>query len=151
MYTRIFFIKLVSTAFFIGYLPLIPGTFGSLAGLAIYWPFRNSTPVIALCAAATAAAGFLTAGPMERIAGKKDPGYIVMDEVCGMLISLIGVPFSLHAAVFAFFVFRILDTLKPYPAGSLQTLKGSFGVMSDDIIAGIYTNMVVQIVARCAS
>lgn len=95
--------------------------------------------------------GFLVAGRAEEIFNKKDARYIVIDEIVGMLLSLIFIPYDIKLVIIAFIIFRILDALKPYPAGSLENLKGSLGVMSDDIIAGLYTNIILQIVLRLAS
>lgn len=83
--------------------------------------------------------------------GEKDPGCIVIDEVCGMLLSLAFLPPDPGLVIFAFLVFRIMDTLKPYPAGVLQRLKGSVGIMSDDIVAGFYTNIILQLILKLAS
>ena len=88
---------------------------------------------------------------MERLSGKKDPGCIVIDEVAGMLIALSFMPADLKIIFLGFLIFRILDTLKPYPAGRLQHLRGSVGVMADDLIAGIYTNIVLQAILKLAS
>jgi phosphatidylglycerophosphatase A len=88
---------------------------------------------------------------MERFSGKKDPGCIVIDEVAGMLIALSFMPLDLKIIFLGFLIFRILDTFKPYPAGRLQHLRGSLGVMADDLIAGIYTNIVLQVILKLAS
>jgi phosphatidylglycerophosphatase A len=79
----------------------------------------------------------------ERFYGKKDPPEVVIDEVLGIWISLLFHPFSVIKAVLAFFIFRILDILKPFPAGRAQGLKGGLGVMMDDVVAGIYTNLII--------
>jgi phosphatidylglycerophosphatase A len=95
--------------------------------------------------------GFLVCGEAEKIFNKKDARYIVIDEVIGMLLSLMFVPYDIKLVIIAFFLFRLLDTLKPYPAGRLQEIKGSIGVLADDIIAGLYTNIILQVVLRFAS
>lgn len=93
----------------------------------------------------------MVTGKAERIFNKKDARCIVIDEVGGIFLSLIFVPYAIKLALLAFVVFRILDALKPYPAGYLQNLRGSLGIMGDDIIAGIYTNIILQVVLRLAS
>jgi phosphatidylglycerophosphatase A len=95
--------------------------------------------------------GFLVSGPTERLLNKKDARCIVIDEASGMLLSLVFLPYDIKLVVIGFCLFRILDSLKPYPAGSLQNLKGSSGIMIDDIIAGFYTNIILQIVLRSAA
>jgi phosphatidylglycerophosphatase A len=95
--------------------------------------------------------GLLSAGKAEKIFNRKDAGCIVIDEVSGMLLALIFIPYSIKLAIIAFVLFRILDGLKPYPAGLFQNLKGSLGIMSDDIVAGLYTNIILQVALRLAS
>lgn len=68
-----------------------------------------------------------------------------------MLLGLVFIPYSLNLVIIAFVLFRILDTLKPFPAGRLERLPGSMGIMADDILAGIYTNIILQIVLRLTS
>jgi len=143
-----FIVIAVSTFFYIGYLPLIPGTFGSIAGISLFYLLGGAPLCAAILVSLLAAAGFLTAGRAERIMHRKDPACIVIDEACGMLLSLLFVPYEPRLAVLAFLLFRILDALKPYPAGPLQRLSGAAGIMSDDIIAGLYTNIILQIVSR---
>lgn len=75
----------------------------------------------------------------------------MIDEVSGMLLSLIFLPYDIKLVIIAFILFRILDTLKPYPLGRLQNLAGSIGIMSDDIVAGLYTNIILQVVLRLVS
>ena len=77
---------------------------------------------------------------------KKDPSCVVIDEVCGMLLSLIFLPYNIKLVIIAFLIFRILDTLKPFPVGRLERMKGGPGIMLDDIAAGIYTNIILQVV-----
>ncbi|MFA5411126.1 MAG: phosphatidylglycerophosphatase A [Candidatus Omnitrophota bacterium] len=144
-------IKIISTFFYVGYLPLIPGTFGSIAGLFLFYLLHHNAFIYAASLLALMLLGFLTCGEAEQIFQKKDARYIVIDEVIGMLLSLLFIPYDIKLVVIAFFLFRLLDTLKPYPAGKLQGLRGSIGIISDDIIAGLYTNIILQAVLRLAS
>jgi len=148
---RKFIVLITGTFFYIGYLPLIPGTFGSLAGLGLFYLVKDSMPIYFLFTVALIILGFLVSGEAEEILNKKDARPIVIDEVCGMLLSLLFIPYDIKLTIIAFFVFRLLDTLKPFPSCALERLKGSAGVMSDDIIAGIYTNIILQVVVRLAS
>jgi len=144
-------IKTISTFFYIGYLPFIPGTFGSIAGILLFYLIKDSLPVYALFTLSLIILGFLVTGKAEKILNKKDAKCIVIDEVCGMLLSLIFIPYNIKTVIIAFILFRILDSLKPYPAARLQNLKGSRGIMADDIVAGLYTNIILQIILRLAS
>jgi phosphatidylglycerophosphatase A len=141
----------LSTFFYVGYLPLVPGTFGSLAGLTIYLFLKNNPQLYLFITAILVFLGYAISGKAERIIGTKDARYIVIDEVCGMLICFLFLPFNAKLVIAGFFLFRLLDTLKPFPGGRLERYKGSVGIMSDDIVAGIYTNIILQVVFRLAS
>lgn len=142
---------LISTFFYLGYIPFIPGTFGSLAGILLFYLTQSNPVSYLLLTFILTILGFLTAGQTERALDKKDARVIVIDEVCGMLIGLMLIPLDIRLVIVAFLLFRLLDILKPYPAGWLQKLKGSMGIMGDDIVAGLYTNIILQIVLRVAS
>ncbi|MDO8489375.1 MAG: phosphatidylglycerophosphatase A [Candidatus Omnitrophota bacterium] len=147
-----FLAKVISSVFFIGYLPLIPGTFGSLAGVGLFYLCRGlSQSAYFLFIFCIASFGLLTSGRVERLLNKKDPSCVVIDEVMGMLIALSFMPYDLKIVILAFFIFRILDTLKPYPAGKLQDVHGAVGIMADDLVAGVYTNIVLQVILKLAS
>jgi len=144
-----FLIKATSTVFFIGYLPLVPGTFGSIFGVGLFYLFKGTTWVTYfLFIFGIIVLGLITSGRTEKLLNKKDPRCIVIDEVAGMLIALSFMPYDLKIIFLAFLIFRILDTLKPYPAVRLQNRHGAIGVVGDDLIAGIYTNIVLQIILK---
>lgn len=146
-----FLIKVLSTFFYLGYLPLAPGTFGSLAGILLFYLTKDNLFNYSLFTCALLILGFLVAGRQERILKTKDAKCIVIDEVGGMLLSLAFLPYDIKLVALGFLLFRILDTLKPYPASRIQDLKGSLGIMGDDIVAGLYTNIMLQALARLAS
>lgn len=140
-----------SSFFYVGYLPLVPGTFGSLAGLILFLLVKENATNYILLTLGLTLLGFLVSGEAERTAGEKDASHIVIDEVSGMLLSLFFIPYDIKLLFLAFMLFRILDSFKPFPAGLLQKLRGSLGVMGDDIVAAIYTNIILQVVLRLAS
>ena len=144
-------IKLISTFFYIGYLPFIPGTFGSLAGVLVYCFLKNNTLSYILATFALVIIGIIFAGKAEAVFNKKDPRCVVIDEVAGILISFMFLPFDVRLLVVGFFVFRLLDTLKPYPACVFERRHGGVGIMGDDIVAGIYTNIILQVFFRLSS
>jgi len=145
-------IKAISTFFFVGYLPLIPGTFGSIAGVGIFYLFNDSSCqgyfIFVFCIIIL---GLLTSGRAEKVFNKKDPGCIVIDEIMGMLIALSFLPLDPKIIILAFLIFRILDTLKPFPAGRLQNMHGAIGIMGDDLVAGVYANIILQVILRLNS
>ena len=109
---------LISTCGYVGYAPVAPGTFGSAAGLAVLYLVRlsGSTYVELGVIAALFVAGIWSGSQTEQHSGREDPGYVVIDEVVGMLITLFLVPMTLPAVLVAFLIFRVLDILKPFPA-----------------------------------
>ncbi|MCM8797430.1 MAG: phosphatidylglycerophosphatase A [Candidatus Omnitrophica bacterium] len=144
-----FLVIVTSSFFFVGYLPFIPGTFGSFAAIVLFclvWP--NSFLYICIVLVALAS-GFLVGAKAEKIYARKDPPCVVIDEVAGMLLALAFLPsYKTEVIVTAFLLFRLLDTFKPYPADRLQLLGGSLGIMSDDLIAAFYTNFILQAALR---
>lgn len=151
MNLRRFFIKTVATFFYVGYLPFIPGTFASLAAIGVFYLVKDKACVYILVTAVSIISGFLFAGEAEKIFNKKDARCIVIDEVSGMLLGLLFVPYNTKIVVIAFLLFRIFDSLKPYPVRRLEKLKGGAGIMCDDIAAGLYTNIILQAVFRVFS
>lgn len=138
-------VKLISTFFYIGYLPRAPGTYASLVGVAIYFLIKDSLFCYVSVTVAVTVAGFLVSGMAEKAFSQKDARCIVIDEVCGMLLCFFLVPFNLINLVLGFALFRIFDITKPYPAKRIQNLKGSAGIMLDDIIAAVYANIILHI------
>lgn len=137
----------VSTCGYIGFAPFAPGTVGSIAGLGIWWVLgeRLTTPTGLAGLLACALLGVWAAGVTERHQGGIDPGIVVVDEVVGMLVSLAFVATSPMAAVAAFLLFRAFDIVKPFPARHAERLPGGWGIMADDVIAGLYANLVVRL------
>lgn len=136
------------TGCYAGYAPVGPGTAGSLVGMAIYFLeyliFREMSWVVNLVAAAVLFYPFMRlADEGERFFGEKDPGQVVIDEVLGYWVSVLFFPFNLKVALAAFFIFRIMDIIKPWPVNRLQNLKGGMGIMIDDCVAGLYTILVM--------
>ncbi len=147
-----FLTKITTTVFFIGYLPLIPGTFGSLAALGLFYLLKPINAVLYfLFIICILLLGLLTCTRAEKIFNKKDPGCIVIDEVMGMLIALSFMPLDLRIILLAFIFFRIIDSLKPFPASRIQNMHGAVGIMGDDLVAGIYTNIVLQVILKITS
>lgn len=141
-------VELITSFFYLGHSPFMPGTMGSLGGLILYFIVRNNDILFAFSILFLFTLGVLFAGEAEKVYRRKDPAMIVIDEACGMLLALFFVPFSLYSVILGFFLFRIFDILKPPPARRLEKLTGSLGIMFDDIVAALYTNIILQIVFR---
>lgn len=142
-------IKLIASLFFLGYLPFIPGTIASLAGLGLCLLIGGNQNLYLIVTAAVVCSGFLVAGRAERIFAAKDASQIVIDELGGLLIALWLLPHEPVYLITGFVIYRLLDWLKPYPLRRLENLPGSLGIMLDDIGAGIYTNIILQITVCC--
>ncbi|MEK6728203.1 MAG: phosphatidylglycerophosphatase A [Candidatus Omnitrophota bacterium] len=142
-------IKSISTFFFIGYLPVAPGTFGSLAGVGLFYLLKESGINPLIVTSGLIILGFLVTEKAEKLFAKKDPSFVVIDEVAGMFLSLLFLPvYDIKVLIIAFFYFRLIDTFKPFPAGRVEKMKGALGLMGDDIVAAVYTNIILQLVLR---
>jgi phosphatidylglycerophosphatase A len=152
----------IATGFGAGFMPFGPGTFGSLVGLliaygliSVFMPdailLQNS---LIVAGGILAAVGIWSGTRAERIFDQKDAGQIVIDEVCGQVISFIFIaPYLARLGpqwrwwmIAGFALFRFFDIFKPYPLKGLQHLTGGLGVMMDDIIAGIYAAILLSLV-----
>jgi phosphatidylglycerophosphatase A len=134
----------IATVLGIGYAPVAPGTFGSAAGLVVWWLLPGSPIVQAVAIVAIFIAGSWAGSVAERHFGRADPGQVVIDEVMGMLMTLFLNPVGWRGAIAGFFLFRLFDVIKPYPANRLEQLHGGIGVMADDGMAAIYANLVLR-------
>ena len=151
----------------VGYLPLAPGTWGSLVGVAIYLGVESLTlrlanaaftiPPLPLLLAVElilitiiTLVGIWAATRTERLSGRKDPGKVVIDEVAGQLIALLpAMRFFDHgwlSILAAFLLFRLFDIIKPYPARRLEHLESGLGIMCDDLVAGAYAGVGTSII-----
>jgi phosphatidylglycerophosphatase A len=156
----------------VGYLPLAPGTWGSLVGIGVFALVRGASMKLMFDAAAgrnfnllhvyygvlavelvaivvITLAGIWAASRTEKLSGRKDPGKVVIDEVAGQFIALMPVPYLLGtawwSAILAFILFRFFDIVKPYPARKLESLEAGLGIMADDIVAGVYAATIVAV------
>ena len=145
--------RLISTVGYIGYLPIAPGTWGSAAGLVVYAAVRAAAGPVAELAVVVLllAAGVWSATVTGREMGDDDPGPVVIDEVVGMLITLLMNPVGWIGALVGFLLFRVADIIKPYPANKLEALHGGFGIMADDAMAAVYSNIVLLLVLMSAA
>jgi phosphatidylglycerophosphatase A len=137
--------EVIATAFYVGYAPIVPATFGAALGALAYWFLMPPSRGIAvIVTAALILLAIVTSGKAEEKYGK-DGRRIVIDEVAGMFVSLCFIPKSWPFFLASFLVFRVFDVLKPFPAGRSQRLPGGWGVTADDVFAGIYTNVLIRI------
>lgn len=134
----------IATVGGVGYIPFAPGTFGSAAGLLVWWLLPQSLTAQLAAGLTVFAVGTWAAGVAERHYARTDPGYVVIDEVCGMLVTLFMNPVGWKGALAAFLLFRAADIVKPYPANRFERLHGGLGIMADDAMAGVYANLALR-------
>ena len=138
----------LSTGFYIGYAPFAPGTLGSFEGLFFCYLLSK----IPLGAALVATLIFIAlaiwiAHEAEKVIASKDPGCIVIDEVAGMMVTLLGLPFTPVVALAGFLLFRVLDVFKPPPIRTVERkMTGGVGIVLDDILAGIIANLILRLI-----
>lgn len=146
----------LGTFFGIGRLHPGPGTWGSLAGLVLwlaagYWlrPTREHLAVgTAIAAAVLLVTGIRASAIVAQEAGTDDPGFVVVDEVVGQWIALIGAAAQPRDWLLAFLLFRAFDILKPPPARQFDRMHSGFGIMMDDVAAGVYAMVLVWLTGR---
>ena len=124
----------------VGYLPLAPGTFGSVVGIGVFLLLKSLVFQVVGVVVVTVV-GIWAASRTEQILRQKDPGKVVVDEVAGQMIALL--PLSVFASgkvwiIVSFILFRLFDIFKPYPARRFERLPGGLGIMADDLVAGFY-------------
>ena len=147
MHTLIMFI---ATGCYSGYLPKAPGTWGSLVGLLLFYLLHAlSLPVYLAVVAGLFVVGSFAAGEAEKILDNRDPGVVVIDEIVGILITMIAVPVTPLTMALGFILFRIFDIAKPFPVNFFdQRFHGGLGIMLDDVVAGIYSLIILQLLVR---
>lgn len=143
-----FLVKLIGSGFFTGFTPYATGTVGSAVALLLFLIPGFHVPFIIIPVTILLfVIGGRAAEKMEQQYGQ-DPGVVTIDEFVGMLISLWFIEPTMLNIALAFLIFRILDILKPYPAQLFDSKKGGWNIMLDDVVAGVYTNIIIQVSLR---
>lgn len=140
------FLKYLATLGFIGYLPIAPGTFGSLVAMVFFAILKPPLSVHIFLIIAITVVGTIASHKTEKLLNEKDSRHIVIDEFAGYALSILFLPATLPYLIAAFLLFRLFDILKPPPIRWIEaTISGGFGIVADDLMAGIYTNVLLQI------
>ncbi len=142
------FILILATGFGVGYSPIAPGTLGTLIAIPVYYFLSTiPSPLYEITLIAFLFLSVWISENAEIFFGKKDDTRIVIDEMIGFLITMLWVPKTTRFIIIGFFLFRFFDILKPFPIRGLEKrLKGGFGVVLDDVLAGVYANIILEIV-----
>jgi phosphatidylglycerophosphatase A len=141
--------KLISTFFYVGFLPKLPGTFGTLAGAILYffinYLYYPSDSTLLFITIVIIVVSIVTSHYSIEIFNSKDPLCVVIDEVAGIFVAMLFVPFSIINLIIAFFLFRLFDVWKPLFVRTLENLPGGLGITMDDVGAGLISNLLIQI------
>ena len=142
-------VVLLATGFFAGRAPYAPGTVGTLVALPLCFALSKLGAVWVFAALVVfAAAAIGVAGRAEALFGRKDAPGIVIDEIAGMMVGLAWLPFTFETAAAGFAAFRVFDILKPFPARWIDhRMSGGLGIVLDDLVAGVYANLAVRLLA----
>jgi len=138
------------TCGFIGYLPFAPGTFASLfGGILLYlFPFSSLQSNLTFVACLIAASVILINGYRSET---EDPGYVVIDELAGMCVTMTGHRPTVFNVAAGFILFRIFDIVKPFPVNKAESLARGYGVVADDVVAGIFANIALVVIGFVAA
>jgi phosphatidylglycerophosphatase A len=136
----------LATGGYVGYMPIAPGTFGSVVGLFVYWLIAFlPLPAVFLLMAGFAAVSVWIAHQAAAILGTEDPKQVVVDEIIGMMAALFALPFHPVVWIAGFLLFRGFDIIKPFPISYLEKrCPGGLGIVIDDVVAGIFANILLR-------
>jgi len=142
------FFLFLATGFGVGYSPVAPGTLGTLIAIPVYYFLSNiSSPLYEITLIGFFFLSVWISENAEIFFGKKDDQRIVIDEIVGFLITMLWVLKTLPFIIMGFFLFRFFDILKPFPIRRMERkLKGGFGVVLDDVAAGVYANIILRLI-----
>ena len=140
----------LATGFGVGYSPVAPGTLGTLIAIPVYYFLSNiSSPIYEITLIGFFFLSVWISENAEIFFGKKDDQRIVIDEIMGFLITMLWVSKTAILMVIGFFLFRFFDILKPFPIRRLEKkLKGGYGVVLDDVLAGVYANIALHVITH---
>jgi len=134
----------ITSLFGVGFAPLFGGTLASAVAVAVFFLAKNQFHFFVITVISIILA-FALSGRAEKIWDEKDSKKIVIDDFCGMLVSLLFIPYDVRMVVCGFVVFRLFDAFKVPPIDKIENFKGAAGVVGDDIAAGLYTLVILHI------
>ena len=135
----------------VGYSPVLPGTLGSLVGMLLYFCVASSVTWYAVAFVVLSGIGILASRAILKLTAEKDPSWIVIDEAIGILVTFFGIAPRISILVIGFALFRFLDSTKVFPLDRLEHLPGEWGVLLDDVGAGLYANLALHLLLKVAS
>ena len=138
----------IATCFKVGYLPLAPGTWGSVFAILLWWAFLKNVNIyiFVILIIFSFLIGIVASNIVIDQRGDADPSYIIIDELVGQWLALLFIPQEYFYIAISFILFRFFDIIKPWPISLIEKLPKGLGVMSDDFIAGLITLVLIQII-----
>jgi phosphatidylglycerophosphatase A len=137
--------KILATVFGLGYFPVGPGTAGSLGGLVLCISLHENAALYLLAFIIFFSVGVVSSARAEELFGDKDPSMVVIDEFACIFVVYMLVPLKVSTVVIGFIAYRVIDIMKPPPIKAIEKFRGGWGIMLDDLMAGIYSNLILQI------
>lgn len=142
------FYRLISTGFYVGYIPPFPGTLGALQGIFLYTCLINfNLYVLGTILVILTILGVIASGRLSEIKGERDPDEVIIDEIAGAFLACLGKTTLLELTL-VFVIFRIIDITKPFPVRKFESARAGWGIMLDDLFAGFLTNLLVTFMMR---
>lgn len=141
---KVNFHVMIATCLGLGYSPIAPGTAGSLAGALICFLSRNNFGLFIFLFLALFTIGVMSSGKAEEFFGDKDPSAVVIDELACIFAAYLFIPITVPVLAVGFLIYRAADIVKPPPANLLERVPGGWGIMLDDLAAGVYTNIALR-------
>jgi phosphatidylglycerophosphatase A len=140
----------IATGFYSGYFPLAPGTMGTIVAIPFYFIISlfNSIIYYSIIILVLFIIGTIASSKAIKIYRQEDPSPVVLDEIVGFLVALFLIEITWWRLLAAFFIFRFFDITKPFPVGAVERIGKGFGIMADDLIAGIYTNLIMHLAIK---
>ncbi len=141
--------EFISTGFYSGKLPMMPGTWGSILATIlalIYWPKNWSVELLLICA--TFVISVISSDITSKALNDRDPDCVVIDEILGMEITFFLIKVDIWTALIGLILFRIIDIIKPPPINFLERLPGGWGITADDMLAGVFANLILRLIWR---
>ena len=134
--------EIIATGFYLGRLPA-PGTIGTLVGAGVAYLVSFNLWTVVVAGSVLFLVGLIATSEVIRMTGDPDPEQVIIDEVVGFVACFLLVEFTLYTLVVGFILFRVIDIFKPFPVNLLERVPGAFGVMLDDLVAGLMTSFLM--------
>ncbi len=141
-----------ATGFYIGNIPVMPGTFGTLVGIPFFFLLAKCSVVFSFYFIVSYILfSIWISQEAEKVLNSKDPGCVVIDEIAGYLVTVFALPFNVYTVIGGFLLFRLFDILKPFPVSYFdKKLSGGSGIVLDDIAAGVMAGVSLRIILKLA-